>query len=228
MSKIDLNKIVFFEWQELYYLNEEINMELYSLRIYLKENQKLITGIQTILQEEIQNDKNIDPNWEHFGSYFRHKYQYEEEINTTLMKTHRYSAFLSIMAITESKLLEICQLMEDKKTLSITLKDLPVGRDSLGQYWRFLKNIVNLDNLEKTYDKIKRFQKLRNRVAHNNGVISDKERKFIIATKGLELPKYGNQIIISEDSFLTNLLNDTENLFTQLLIFIDDFIKSKE
>ena len=228
MSKIDLNKVVLFEWQELYYLREEINLELSSLQIYLKENQNLISGIQSNLQEEIKNDENLDPNWEHYGSYFQHKYQYEEEMNTTLMKIHRFSAFLSIMAVTESKLLEVCQLMEDKKTSKISLKDLPVGRDSLGQYWSFLKNIVNLDSSQKVYDKIKRFQKLRNRVAHSNGVISDNERKFIVATNGLELPKYGNQIIISEDSFLTNLIDDAEDLFTQLLISINDGIKTKE
>lgn len=224
----DLNKIILYEWTEFYYLEQEIDHELSAFKLYLRENFKVISKIKKEFSDKIRNDENLNPDWEHYYSYFQHHYQYEEEITLALPKAHYHSSFLSIMAFVENKLLNVCMLIEEKMGLEKEVKKIARGRDKLGQYWVFLNSFsqFELKRVNKSFYKIKRFQKLRNSIAHSGGVISENQRKLIKDINGIKLSKYGNQVIFLDDTLPNNLLIDIEIFFDILIKCInDDVIK---
>ena len=98
MPKLDLNNIVTFSSNELNYFKLEFDFEVSAFSTYINENSKLIESIQNNLKQKIAEDKNLgDPNWEYLNSYYSHHYEFGERVNTSLMKTYRFSTLLSIM-----------------------------------------------------------------------------------------------------------------------------------
>lgn len=149
------------------------------------------------------------------------KYYYNEIIITELQRIQRYSSILSIFSFYESRLKSICRLIENEFEFKIKIKHLNNYEGDLNKYWNYLSKVfeIQTEKIEPLFKPIHEQKKIRNLIAHNNGIITEK----IELTQGLTLNKVGNnfQIEIDEEKYIGNLLKNIEVFISALLIEID-------
>lgn len=137
----------------------------------------------------------------------------EEEIinNAEFGKILNNSVFLTIYSMFEHELLNICLICKKAEGLALGPKDL-TGRNYIGQCKKFITKLVgvNLDSLNQEWEKIQKYQQLRNTITHRSGKITDPKPDiidFIDQTDGVSIDTTKSIITIDTVEFLKELID---------------------
>lgn len=128
-----------------------------SFSIYQKEFQ---TEMETISEED----------QEQYMDYWFDEYQ---DYIITYPSIHRKSLFISIYSFFEHKLTSLCKEIIEKKKIELKLNDITGSGIEKSQ--KFLKKVVKINFPDNTseWKLIKDYNKIRNCIVHNNGIIDD-------------------------------------------------------
>jgi hypothetical protein len=153
---------------------------------------------------------------------------YESEIiNLSQFSRLAYNSFyLMAYTVFEKYMFDIaafCQEIDEKK---ISAKDLN-GKGYIDQCRRYFQNVIELDltNLQTEWYKIKKYQTIRNLIAHKDSKIydidSDLER-FIEATDGISYHMSDTSISIDSNEFIKNFTKTAQDYINKLTQEIDN------
>jgi hypothetical protein len=175
-------------------------------------------------EDKFLNDRSNDD----IGGYYEAFYEREEKMLDELQKWQRYSICLSIFSFFEGLLKEICGNIELNNNFKLKIKDLN-GKDDIMKYYNFLVKIYEIDSsqIEPLLTPIRNLKIIRNKIAHQNGTISESEKISINQVKGIRLDNIGGQYIIKiiDTIFLKNLIKTMEIFFSALIKTIDKRFK---
>ncbi|MGJ8762275.1 MAG: hypothetical protein ACSHXA_17165 [Polaribacter sp.] len=144
----------------------------------------------------------------------------DERLNTTLYIYHRYSSLVGVFSLLESYLKTICEeLIKQRKTKKKIKNFYSKKEGYLQNYWDFLNAVYKLkdDKLLENFKSIKKKKTLRNIIVHNNGIAKKNQISNIQNMEFIKIIEEKNQVIICENNFLFNLINEI-NLFFRILL----------
>lgn len=139
------------------------------------------------------------------------------------------SVFLTIYSTFENEFLNICELCQNLENLDISPKDIKEA-NYLEQCQKYIKKVlkIKLDSLNTEWTEIKRYQEIRNSIAHGNNIIkspNQEMKKFILTTNGISIDLNKNIIKIDSVEFLKTFIDKLTNFLSKL---INEIIKYKE
>ncbi len=144
------------------------------------------------------------------------------------------STLLSLYSFFELNLKELCHTMETYQGLRIKLKDLS-GQNYVEKSRRYLELVVGIDlsDLQSTWEKITFYQRIRNKIAHNNSSIVEKKGPItsqplynaVVANSDLKLKESNGTIIISNDKFLIDFCDIIQQYLVPVILKIESKIK---
>lgn len=221
--KINLNDINIFKWADLNYFEFENKIAFDALKSLNLNQEKSLSESKVVLDKNIEDfRKGLELLSEHEQeSYIYQKYYLDEVIINELQIIQRYSSILSIFSFYESRLKMICELIETEFEFKVKIKHLNNYEGDLNKYWNYLSKVfeIKTDSIENLFKPINVHKKIRNAIAHHNGKTNEK----IAPQEGLTLNKIGDkfQIVIDENIYINNLLQNIEIFIRELLIEID-------
>ena len=139
------------------------------------------------------------------------------------------SIYLTIYSMFENEFNKLCEWCQHAEDLNLEPKDLK-GRNYIGQCRSYIIKVlnVNLDNLNEQWEKIGKYQKIRNVIAHNNGIVKQGNteiRTFLNNKEGVSIEQKTSEIQISSVQFLNELI---DHLVKFLNNTIEEIITQKE
>jgi len=150
----------------------EVSLELSALEDHLglieKHRAHRQKSEKLLLQTEIEERKlsSDDPEW-------HDAYQtYYDRISFLLPRFLRNPFLISLYAVYESAVIEIARLIQEKKSLALSLDDIR-GADFLDRAKKYYHHIIHFDLCKNDSDwqQVKMLSALRNAIAHTNGRI---------------------------------------------------------
>lgn len=137
----------------------------------------------------------------------------------------RKAHVISLFSFFESSLKELCLRYQTEIQAKVTFTDL-AGR-GVSKYRAYLDKVVGLefDKVNQRWDQITNIKKVRNKIVHNEGKVSDEEkalRQFIESNKYLEL-RNNNEVNILP-GFLTHMLRVME----EFVYDVDKLVEERE
>lgn len=160
-----------------------ISFEMQEFDSYLTFMEEHLSNESLVIKQQFEEtilDKDQDE-VQHIFEYF-----YEEEftnITSSFPRMYRESLFLSIYAYLERKMKSFCDLDKDSK---ISLKDISHG--GIYKYFFYLNNVTGLElnKEDPLFKMLQVYNKLRNRLAHTDSYLTEKEYKELSFIKGLK------------------------------------------
>lgn len=157
-----------------------------SMLLYKK---KLDSAMDRVIKE-------VDP--ESWRYYHADIYSTYDEIETDLPSVLRHSVLVHVYSVFESILNNLCVIHKNKKNLNLSLSDLK--HDGIARAKVYIKKVscspFNEESQE--WSEIIKINKLRNILAHNDGVILEEKhqnynviKQYIDSTTGLEISDNG-------------------------------------
>ncbi|MBP9152649.1 MAG: hypothetical protein KBF73_10230 [Flavobacteriales bacterium] len=165
-------------------------------------------------------------------NYRFQNYGLDDQFIIELTQQQLYSSYISVYAFFEGRLNVLCTKLEKLLSPSITLNDLN-SRNYVIQYMTFLDKVIEVSNLpiKREMKKIGVFGTLRNKLAHQNGVISIGEKQGL---QGSEIPEsvffvHGDKWLINlcEFDIQKELIQYLKQLLLDTATSVDETIKSK-
>lgn len=156
---------------------------------------------------------------------------YETEIihNSEFSRILNQSIYLTIYSTFENELFDICETCQQIEQLNIGPKDIN-EQSYIGQCRKYIMKVlnVNLDNSDQKWNEIKNYQKIRNSIAHNLGIIKSPDANiinFVERSNGISFNIEKSKISIDSIDFLKTLIDK----FIYFLINIgEEIIKQKD
>jgi len=190
------------------------------IKAYLKHTTNLIQGVEQEVKEKIKKwDKEKDSDSKIPDGFDI----YESEVNNTgeFRSLLNNSMFLTIYSLFEIEFVRLCENTAKIQGSRLQPKDLS-GKNYIDQCRRYIVNVleVDLDELNTEWTEITKFQTIRNSLAHNDGILKDKNpsiKDFIKNTEGLSADVKTFKIEIKNDEFLISLID-------KLVKFLDSTI----
>jgi len=138
------------------------------------------------------------------------------------------SVYLTIYSTFENEFFKLCEWCQRAENLKIGPKDIK-EQNYIGQCRKFITKAldVNLDNLNEKWAVIRRYQFLRNSIAHNNGVLKSPNQDildFIESSNGISIDNDKSKIKIESIEFLETLIDKVTDFLCET---IDEIIKEK-
>jgi len=139
------------------------------------------------------------------------------------------SIYLTIYSMFENEFNKLCEWCQHAENLNLGPKDLK-GRNYIGQCRSYIIKVlnVNLDNLNEQWEKIGKYQQIRNVIAHNNGIVkqgNNEIRTFLNNKEGISIEQKTSEIQISSVQFLNELIDHLVNFLNKT---IEEIITQKE
>lgn len=185
-----------------------------------------ITNIKLKHKAEVEEDEKFNDGAEHSIL------QLEDLVIDELEKQQYYAYCLTLHSSFEGKLKRICNKIEMKLDSKIKLADLNGGND-LKKFFNYLDKVFEMDmaKIQPYYDTISKHKIVRNKITHNNGIITIVEKSEI--TK-LNLKHIEIDMIEEKDMFQIKLNNEyilvlNENIssfYKELIPEIDERYKT--
>jgi hypothetical protein len=225
--KIDFSKIREYKIQEFYWIEFEIYIAIQGFKEFIRGNEENIIALDNELKKKIREDLflNSDEEDEVKSQYYSQFFENDERVIENLKYIQRNSIFLMGYSLFESKLREICLIIEREIETSVKVDDLK--GDSVGQYWNYLTKVIQIDihKLQSHYTPLKQLKEFRNKVAHQGNFVTKVLKEIIEKNhiKGLKL-RY-DSFIIDDLVFFDNLFKNMKGFFEVLMISIDDKLK---
>jgi hypothetical protein len=121
------------------------------------------------------------------------------------------SIYLTIYSTFENEFFELCEWCQKAENLKIGPKDIK-EQGYIGQCRKYITKVlnVNLDNLNEKWIEIKKYQLIRNSIAHNNGIIKSPKNdilKFIENSNGISFDTEKSSIKMESIDFLKTLID---------------------
>ncbi|PJJ07579.1 hypothetical protein CLU83_0761 [Flavobacterium sp. 1] len=221
--KLNLNDVYSFNWDQLHYFEFDNIVAFDAFKSLNFNQEKSLNKSKADLNQQIQDfKKGLESLSESDQeSYVYQKYYINEVIINEIQRIQRYSSVLSIFSFYESRLKSICNLIESEFEFKVKIKHLNNYEGDLNKYWNYLSKVfeIQTEKTESLFKPINEQKKIRNIIAHNDGITKEK----IDAVQGLTLHKLGKnfKIEIDEGVYIGNLLQSIEVFISALLIEID-------
>lgn len=221
--KFNLNHVYSFNWDQLHYFEFDNIVAFDAFKSLNFNQEKSLNKSKADLNQQIQDfKKGLESLSESDQeSYVYQKYFINEVIINEIQRIQRYSSVLSIFSFYESRLKSICNLIESEFEFKVKIKHLNNYEGDLNKYWNYLSKVfeIQTEKTEPLFKPINEQKKIRNIIAHNDGITKEK----IEVIQGLTLNKLGKnfKIQIDEGVYIGNLLQSIEVFISALLIEID-------
>ncbi|MBF4985999.1 hypothetical protein FNJ87_17255 [Nonlabens mediterrranea] len=181
------------------------------IKAYLESSQKMIEENEKELKKRFDkwNLENQDnPDYPDAYDIYENEIINQSEFSSILNE----STFLTIYSMFEHSFFHLCERCRKIEDLNLGPKDLS-GGNYIGQCRKFVTHVlnVNLDNQNEIWSKIRKYQLIRNTIAHNRGVLKDLKQDnldFIEKTNGISYDRIGKQVHIDSIEFLNKLIDE--------------------
>lgn len=182
----------------------EVDFQLYSFKEYIKITEQII-------EKEIKEEINRYNKFLREASDIEIEYQYDFEDHQTKNHIHQLyynSIFISLYSFLEKKMYQLCKLAE--KNNLIKVRDL--SDDGIFKYYKYFKKVllIDLEQLNKEWTLITKYNKLRNRLVHfpeNTIEKSNNNSKHIEILKSIR-----NLKIIDKGNYIEYEISDKQLL----------------
>ncbi|MBO0341051.1 hypothetical protein [Flagellimonas profundi] len=129
------------------------------------------------------------------------------------------SVYLTIYSTFENEFFKLCEWCRRAENIKIGPKDIK-DLNYIGQCRKFVMKVldVNLDNLNEKWAEIRKYQIIRNSIAHNNGVIKSANQdilNFINSSNGISFDMEESRIKIESIEFLKTLINKLTDFLSE-------------
>jgi hypothetical protein len=198
--------------QHIYYFLHDIS----DFRKHIDKYENLINEEFEKYNEYLYNDKKFFEYYQRFGT----EYNLSNLLSEEFPNLHKRSALISILSLFEHKMNILCELYRNILKLTVSFRDMREG--GIDQSRMYLEKIVGLDisNIH-WWDDIKNFQKIRNKIVHQDSEIYNEDLEiisFIKKSEGIELYELSNyKEIRIKKPFLVYCLDTIEKFINELL-----------
>lgn len=139
------------------------------------------------------------------------------------------SIYMTIYSTFENEFFKLCEWCQHAESLNLGPKDIK-EQNYIGQCRKFIVKAlnVNLDRLINEWTEIRKYQSIRNLIAHNNGILKGDNidiLNFINNSDGISIDHESSKIEITSIEFLKILIDKLVNFLTAI---IEEIIKQKE
>jgi len=192
---------------------------------YIIDSRQSIKKMQEDFNKSVEEEAKKHPQEEQeiYEWYEDQYYQYSEVYPVLFMN----STALSLYSFFEFNLKSLCHTLYVQKKYSKN-PDKLTGNNYIEKSKRYLKLYAGIDltDIEKLWQEITKFQKIRNCIVHNNSnIIKNKGQKIekqplyqiIKKNKNLELNKEKGTFIIKDDQFLLDFCDIIEKYFVSVV-----------
>lgn len=221
-----------YHWDYLYYLNQEVQLGFDSLSSILKNNLACLIEEEFKLKERLRSDDLLySLNENDRNSYLLQNYELDNQFIAELTQQQFYASFLSCYAFFEGRLRVLCVELQNHLSPNIFLKDLS-SRNHINQYLTFLEKVIGISALRLSLEikTISGLGTVRNKLAHQNGLISIGEKEHLTKCDilGINFIEVGSQWIIdlSKFDFQKQLIEHFRQLLLDTIATVDDTLKS--
>ncbi len=180
-----------------------------SMMIEQKENE-IEQNYKNLKESVAQNGKGDNP-YDHYISEVLHHKEFPELLNTSML--------FVIYSLFESHYKELCGILQNHLEYTISLDDLQ-GGNYIQKGQHYLTKVIEIDHspLNRLWEKITYYQKVRNALTHNRGKYNKDNnsgmKRFISDTPGIILEN--KKIRIKEISFLESFIQIIKDYFSAL------------
>lgn len=186
---------------------------------YLENTQSMINELEQELNENYDNwDKEHSHNPEMPPAFD----VFEEEImnSSKFPSILNQSIYLTIYSMFEDEFLKLCTWCQRAERLKIGPKDLNGQGGYIEQCRKYITKVIdiNLDDLNETWKEIKKYQLIRNSIAHNNGIIKSPNKDiltFIKNSKGITFDTVLSKIEMKSIDFLKILIEKLSDYLSE-------------
>jgi len=139
------------------------------------------------------------------------------------------SIYLTIFSTFENEFLKLCAWCQYTENLNIGPKDIK-DQNYIGQCRKFITKVLNvkLDGLNQEWNEIRKYQIIRNSIAHNGGILKDAKTdmlNFVKHADGILIDSKSSKIEINSIVFLKTQI---DTLVDFLIKIIEEIIRQKE
>lgn len=216
-----------YSWDYLSCIEMTIELEINAIRKIIDSNEKVINEINADFKKKIQEDADlIGINDRHYESYvYSQKYMYDEFLNSEIVSQQINSICFTIFSVFENNLTEICEKIKNEFNIDENFKK-EEGENDLERRFNYLekRSKLPLDSIKPSFEKLNEQKFARNKLYHNNGKVSEENKKKLKIVDGLMFKKETNLIVIRTD-YLNYLLTNMEDFFIKLIPLIDEKYK---
>jgi len=216
-----------FKWDKLHYFDFGIDNSFDALIQLNKNHEESLLRSKDEIDKKIETIKELNKELGEEGihSYIHHLYYEDDMVINELQKVQRYSMVLSIFAFYENQLKSICNMIEADFDFDVKIEKLSRKKGDLMKYWTYLSKIykVDIQILKPLFIPLNNEKKIRNIIAHQGGIISEKEAEKIQLSVGLVLNKVGEYYVLEIDNYnyINYLLKSLKDFFKVLLREVD-------
>jgi hypothetical protein len=219
MSKLNTrNK---YGWMNDLYFNYDFKFD--PIKAYLENTQRMIS----------RYNKKIYKKYEKWFQEHKHNSEmpdafdiYEEKIliGSEFPNILNQSIYLTVYSTFENEFFTLCEVCQEVENLKIGPRDIK-GQDNIGQCRKYCVKVLNInfDSLNEKWAEIRKYQLIRNSIAHNNGTIKSPKKdilEFIENSNGITFDIKDSSITIESIDFLKTLIDK----FTCFLLAMADLI----
>lgn len=211
-----------------------LNIELMAYNKFIQDSEEKLKieelELNRVIKEKIQE-----------GLEEQYVYQYHETDDIVLFnvrKIQRESQLLALFSFFESKMKILCNIFKEESNQSLSIKDLS-GTNYIEQGRKYMIKVLNLnlDSLDKQWQKIKLIQEVRNCVAHENSNFKKSnehysKQKLYATIKEIIKINLGEFIVldscdfqISDSRLLINFCDIQKEFFCKVIEIFDNKIK---
>ncbi|MCK5857197.1 MAG: hypothetical protein KAG64_06890 [Bacteroidales bacterium] len=207
-----------------------IEIEYSALNSFLIESESTIKNKERSLTKKIKN-------WETEKKLYENAPEPFERFETEIIEFNQFSSllnnsfFIMSYSIFERYFFEICNYCQKEEEKKVSAKDLK--GNGIDQCRKYIQNVIeiNLKSLAAEWAEIKKYQKIRNFIVHNIGILNEKDAKneslkeFIFNNKYIDYDDYDNkstQISINSIKFITDFTGLIKGYFSKLFHEIEN------
>lgn len=220
MSRTEFNKYQFLDSLRII-----LDFKFDPIKSYLENTQEMIIEQETKLSKKYdkwnkEHSKNSEmPDaFDIYETEFLNSYEFPNILNQSI--------YLTVYSNFENEFFNLCEWCQDVEGLKIGPRDIK-GQGYIGQCRKYITNVlnVNLDSLNQNWTEIRKFQLIRNSIAHNNGKLKspkDDIITFINNSNGISFDLEKLQIKIESIDFLKMMIDKLTNFLSDTAIKILD------
>ena len=212
------------KYGRLFEFEYSIDIEYGALNSFIIDSKSLINSKGKELENKIEQWKTELLSYNDAPEPF-------EMYETDIIEFNQFSSllnnsfFIMSYSIFERYLFEICVYSQQEEGVEKSVKDIN-EKSYIDQCRKYLVEIIEVDlaNIQAEWAEIKKYQKIRNAVAHNHGVLKTRDENlinFININKSIKIDELTLTVAIELISFISDFTNLTKEYISKLLKEID-------
>ena len=195
-----------------------IILNLESHKSYLDKIPSYLESEKEKLEDEIQV-RVMNMTSEEADLYYQYNFEEQMYLFDNYNQTFCESFYISLFSFLEKELFKICKKLESKNTHKIKVKHL--AGNGIEKYSLFLSSLYDFEISQfNAWNEIKKHQKIRNYIVHNDGNYIDARNPLYQAASSLGCISKITRDIHASELFEINILGGT---CSRLINCIEDF-----